>query len=90
MAESMMNLIHDYANAKVESAIAATKIAHLHRIVDEEDISTAKGGYHVASIDTKVIRMLFDWDECAEARNAMDEKEAALQKPKDEAVSDDA
>lgn len=78
MDDNTMNIMEKHLNTVYENGTMDAQIEMLRRVVDREDIDTAERGYtsKVASVNTDLIRDIFGWVLCHEAREARERKEA--------------
>lgn len=78
MDDNTMNIMEKHLNTVYENGTLYAQIDMLRRVVDREDIDTAERGYtsKIASVNTDIIRDIFGWNVCHEAREVRERKEA--------------
>lgn len=78
MDGNTMDLMDRHLERTYENGTMDAQISMLHRVVDREDIDNASHGYadSLADIKTEVIRDIFGWELCYEARKVRERKEA--------------
>lgn len=78
MDENTMKLMEKHYHTVYENGTMDAQISALRRVVDREDIDTAERGYtsKLASVNTDIIRDIFGWEVCYEAREVWKRKEA--------------
>ena len=75
MEDNIRNLIKELTNITYENGSINARIKVLHNLLDGEEVRCAERGYS-PNIDTEVIRSIFGWSECHEARGIRQRKEA--------------
>lgn len=78
MNDNTMNIMEKHLNTVYENGMMDAQIGMLHSVVDREDIDNASHGYAegLADIKTEVIRDIFGWELCYEAREVRRRREA--------------
>ena len=78
MNDNTMNIMEKHLNTVYANGAMDAQIDMLRRVVDREDIDTAERGYtsKLASVNTDIIRDIFGWEVCYEAREVWKRKEA--------------